>query len=114
MTHANLWKQIKERLKMSQPQHAFSTWFEPVVSIALNNSTLVLEVPNQFFFEWLHSHYKETIEKEALFVFSESLTIKYTVSPEPGEATTASEDGGGLLPGSAAASSEVQVQMGWP
>ena len=92
MTHANLWKQIKERLKNSQPQHAFSTWFEPVVSIALNNNTLVLEVPNQFFFEWLQSHYKETIEKEALYVFSKSLTIKYTVSPETGEATTASEE----------------------
>ena len=92
MTHANLWKQIKERLKNSQPPHAFSTWFEPVVSIALNNNTLVLEVPNQFFFEWLQSHYKETIEKEALHFFSEALTIKYTVSPEAGEATTASEE----------------------
>ena len=62
------------------------------MSIALNNNTLVLEVPNQFFFEWLQSHYKETIEKEALFVFSEPLTIKYTVSPESGEATMASEE----------------------
>ena len=69
MTHANLWKQIKERLKNGQPPHAFSTWFEPIVSIALNNNTLVLEVPNQFFFEWLQSHYKETIEKEALHCF---------------------------------------------
>ena len=91
MTHANLWKQIKDRLKSSQPQHAFSTWFEPIVSIALNNDALVLEVPNQFFFEWLQSHYKETIEKEALFIFSEPLTIKYTVSPESRDASASGE-----------------------
>ena len=61
MTHTDLWKTVKENLKKTHPQHAFSTWFEPIVSIGLNNDELILEVPNQFFFEWIQSHYKESI-----------------------------------------------------
>ncbi len=65
MTHTDLWKRVKENLKKTHPQHAFSTWFEPIVSIGLNNDELILEVPNQFFFEWIQSHYKESIQLRA-------------------------------------------------
>jgi len=82
MTHINLWKAAKENLKKNQPQHAFSTWFEPVNSIGFNNDELVLEVPNQFFFEWIQSHYKESIQQEVVDVYGGNVAIKYTVSPE--------------------------------
>ncbi|MBC8344807.1 MAG: chromosomal replication initiator protein DnaA [Candidatus Marinimicrobia bacterium] len=82
MTHIDLWKTIKKSLKKNHPQHAFSTWFEPITSIGLSNDELILEVPNQFFFEWIQSHYKESIQKWAVEVYGELITIKYTVSPE--------------------------------
>lgn len=84
MTHEKLWNSAKQRLKSSEPSHAYSTWFEPIKSIGLNNSTLVLEVPNQFFFEWIQTHHKETIEREVFETYEGNLTIKYTVSPDGG------------------------------
>ncbi|MBN4080729.1 chromosomal replication initiator protein DnaA [Caldithrix abyssi] len=84
MTHIDIWNAAKENLKKNQPQHAYSTWFEPITSIGLNNDKLVLEVPNQFFFEWIHSHYKDSILKETGKAYGRNLTIKYTVSPEGG------------------------------
>ena len=82
MNHLDVWKESKKRIKKSQPQHAFSTWFEPIKSIGLSDDDLVLEVPNQFFFEWIQSHYKETIQNEVRRAGGYDLKIKYTVSPE--------------------------------
>ena len=82
MNHSKVWEESKARIKTSQPQHAYSTWFDPIRSIGLNENELVLEVPNQFFFEWIQSHYKETIKDEVESVYRGQIKIKYTVSPE--------------------------------
>ena len=82
MNHLELWKKSKEQLKAAQPQHAYSTWFDPIKPIGLSEEELVLEVPNQFFFEWIHSHYKDTIKEEVESVYRGKIKIKYTVSPE--------------------------------
>ena len=82
MKHDFLWNEAKKSLKETEPPHAYSTWFEPIGSIGLSEDTLILEVPNQFFFEWIQSHHKETIEKGVLKANGGKINIKYTVSPE--------------------------------
>ena len=82
MNQSIVWGKIKKQLKKNQPSHAYSTWFEPISPIAFNNNTLVLELPNQFFFEWIQTHYKDTILKTGIGLINDLLEIKYTVSPE--------------------------------
>ena len=82
MNHLDLWEKAKKSLRKTQPAHAYSTWFDPIASIGFNNDELILEVPNQFFFEWIQSHYKSVIQKETADFYPAPLTIKYTVSPE--------------------------------
>ena len=82
MKHDFLWNEAKKSLKETEPPHAYSTWFEPIGSIGLSEDTLILEVPNQFFFEWIQSHHKETIEKGVVKANGGKINIKYTVSPE--------------------------------
>ncbi len=84
MTHDILWNDAKGGLRSTEPSHAYSTWFEPIGSIGLSEDTLILEVPNQFFFEWIQSHHKETIEREVSKAHGGEIKIKYTVSPEGG------------------------------
>ena len=55
---------------------------DPIKPIAINNNVLLLELPNQFFYEWIQSHYKKVIEQTATGVTKTSLKIKFTVSPE--------------------------------
>jgi chromosomal replication initiator protein len=81
MDHLSLWSQTKQHLRQTLPDHAYNTWFEPISAIALNDKELVLEVPNQFFFEWIHSHYQSTIEQTIRNQFALDLIVKYTVSP---------------------------------
>ncbi len=82
ITHSEIWTKVKNTLREQFPSHAYSTWFEPVQSIGMNNDELVLEVPNQFFFEWIKSHYNTAVEKAVSEATGVSLDIKYTVSVE--------------------------------
>ncbi len=56
---------IKDNLGNSQ---SYKTWFEPIKPVKLENSVLTIQVPSQFFYEWLEEHYigllKKTIKKE--------------------------------------------------
>ncbi len=83
LSHTDLWNEVKENLKAQFPNHAFSTWFEPINPIGLNENELVLEVPNQFFFEWIKSHYNQTVERIVHKELGRKVAVKYTVSPEP-------------------------------
>ena len=56
------WLKIKEGLSEKLPAHTISTWFEPVNPIALEENELVLEVPSQFFYDWIESHYRSNID----------------------------------------------------
>ena len=87
MNQTDSWSKLKESLKKTQPQHAYATWFEPLVCIGLNNKNLIVEVPNQFFFEWIQSHYKETIQSEVVKIYGATREVKYTVSPEGAKKT---------------------------
>ncbi len=81
LNHENIWSEVKESLAQKLPPHAYSTWFEPILPIAISDSELVLEVPNQFFFEWLESHYHDTIESAVNDKLNGTFTVKYTVAP---------------------------------
>lgn len=78
----NLWNDIKVNLKASLPGHAYNTWFEPITLVGHSGSELILEVPNQFFYEWIESHYKNHISKTAEEITGKTIFVKYTVAPE--------------------------------
>ena len=77
MNHSKIWEKSKERIKTSQPLHAYSTWFDPIRSIGLSENELVLEVPNQFFFEWIQSHYKQIIKDDSVYFSFNCLFLLY-------------------------------------
>ena len=81
--HKRVWQTVKKSIKTEIPSHAFNTWITPIKPVALNVDELILEVPNQFFYEWLNAHYKETIKRKAFDGKGEPLNVKYTVSTEP-------------------------------
>ena len=49
MNFTSIWKQTKKEIKSKIPDHAYSTWVDPIKLIGFNDNVLRLEVPNQFF-----------------------------------------------------------------
>ena len=59
MDHSYIWDKTKSVLKGRLPAHAFETWFEPIKPLNIKGAKLVLQVPNQFFSEWVDMHYRK-------------------------------------------------------
>ena len=88
MKHDALWSSIEKELAEVLPSHAMNTWFDPIYPVALSNGELLLEVPNQFFFEWIESHYKQNMRKAILAVTDKKIKHKFIVSAEREELKT--------------------------
>lgn len=57
VTKDSVWAEIVSGLKSVVNQDVVSTWFESLQPMSLNNSTLMLGAPNQFFIEWISEYY---------------------------------------------------------
>jgi chromosomal replication initiator protein len=63
-----VWESCLGIIKDNVSSQSFKTWFEPIKPIKLSANVLTIQVPSQFFYEWLEEHYitllKKTIKKE--------------------------------------------------
>lgn len=58
-----VWDNCLAVIRDNVDELSFKTWFEPIVPIGLNKSTLIIQVPSQFFYEWLEEHYVNILRK---------------------------------------------------
>lgn len=73
-----------EILSLIQPQinsQSFKTWFEPIKPVRYENGELTVNVPSQFFFEWLEEHYHGLVAGALQKVFGRSVKVTYNVTP---------------------------------
>jgi len=63
-----VWGNCLSVIKDNVSLQSYKTWFEPISPIKLSNNILTIQVPSQFFYEWLEEHYipllRKTIKKE--------------------------------------------------
>ncbi|MBN1339397.1 MAG: chromosomal replication initiator protein DnaA [Bacteroidales bacterium] len=63
-----VWDNCLKIIKDNISPQSFKTWFEPIKPVRLLDNVLTIQVPSQFFYEWLEEHYisllKKTIKKE--------------------------------------------------
>ena len=82
LSYKTLWNKLKKEIKETTNERMFSTWIEPVKPIALNRNSLILELPNQFFYEWIETHYKNQFEKIIKEKLKEEIKIQFTIGIE--------------------------------
>ncbi len=66
--HLTIWKSCLQVIEDNITPQAFKTWFAPIKPLNLESQVLTIQVPSQFFYEWLEEHYisllRKTIRKE--------------------------------------------------
>lgn len=66
--YLKVWGNCLDIIKDNVSSQSFKTWFEPIKPVKISGSILTIQVPSQFFYEWLEEHYitllKKTIRKE--------------------------------------------------
>ncbi len=63
-----VWENCLAIIKDNIPTKAYNTWFKPIKPIKIQDDILTIQVPSQFFYEWLEERYigilKRTIKRE--------------------------------------------------
>lgn len=73
------WKKFLRYVKNNVSTHIFRTWFLPLKPIGLNENEIIVEVPSQFYCEWLDEHYYNLIKTGLQKFFDENIKLKYQV-----------------------------------
>ncbi|MFQ5863738.1 MAG: chromosomal replication initiator protein DnaA [bacterium] len=76
---ATVWTDCLSIIKDSINPQSFTTWFKPIRAVKLEEQNLTVEVPSQFFYEWLEGHYSGLINQALLQVLGDNSRLTYSV-----------------------------------
>ena len=68
-TDTQKWQEVLEAIRPRISQDTFSTWFEHITFLGVKDNKVKLEVPNNFFYEYLVEHFGQMLLAEANKVF---------------------------------------------
>ncbi|MBU0558986.1 MAG: chromosomal replication initiator protein DnaA [Bacteroidota bacterium] len=77
-----MWKQCLEIIKANVPPITYNTWFIPIKPIDYSNDVLKIQVPNNYFIEWIDEHYNTLINKVISQVLGENGKLVYVIVEE--------------------------------
>ena len=78
----NVWNNCLEVIKDNVPLQAFKTWFVPIKAVKLKSNILTIQVPSQFFYEWLEEHYIELLKKTIRKEIGPDAKLEYSIIME--------------------------------
>lgn len=74
-----LWSECLALIRLKVPSQTFNTWFQPIKVLSVTPDAIYLQVPNKFFYDWLESHYRDTIQWSLREITGNGYQVKYTV-----------------------------------
>jgi chromosomal replication initiator protein len=87
-TFEKVWANCLEIIKDIVEWQHFKTWFEPIKPIKLQNKVLTIQVPSQFFYEWLEEHYVSLLKKTLKQELGVGARLEYNIIVENGTGTS--------------------------
>lgn len=78
-TFEQVWENCLKIFRDNINHQSYKTWFEPIKPVSLEDNVLTIEVPSQFFYEWLEEHYVEIIAKTIKRELGKSARLEYRV-----------------------------------
>ncbi|MCE2504242.1 MAG: chromosomal replication initiator protein DnaA [Chlorobi bacterium] len=72
-----VWNECLDIIKGKVSSQAFKTWFEPTKPLSLEESTIKIQVPNRFFYEWIDEKYYSVVRKTIVKVLGDNAKLVY-------------------------------------
>ena len=80
--HASVWARCLEVIGDNISTQAFKTWFAPIKPVKLEGDVLTIQVPSQFFYEWLEEHYVSLLRKTVRKELGPDARLEYSIIME--------------------------------
>jgi chromosomal replication initiator protein len=77
--YVDIWSRTLSLIRENLNHQTFITWFEPITPISLSNKQLTVQIPSQFFYEFIEKHYSELIKRSLQQTMGEDAEILYSV-----------------------------------
>lgn len=74
-----VWSNCLDIIKSNVTPQVFVTWFEPIVPVSLEKEVLTIQVPSQFFYEWLEEHYVAILRKAIVRELGDKAKLEYRI-----------------------------------
>jgi len=76
------WKACLLKIKENVSMMTYNTWFLPIKPVDLNNLTLKVQIPSQFFWEWIDEHFNAVINRSITDVLGKDAKLTYVISED--------------------------------
>jgi chromosomal replication initiator protein len=83
-TAEQVWKSCLTIIKDIVEWQHFKTWFEPIKPVELKSKILTIQVPSQFFFEYLEEHYVTLLAKTLKRELGKDANLEYRIMMDSG------------------------------
>jgi chromosomal replication initiator protein len=88
-SYVKVWQNCLEIIKDNVSSQSFKTWFEPIKAVKLGGNVLTIQVPSQFFYEWLEEHYITLLKKIVKKELGQEGRLEYSIIMENTFSSTA-------------------------
>lgn len=79
MNVREIWGRCLTKIRDNINAQSYRTWFEPIVPLKYEHKILTIQVPSQFFFEWLEEHYIDLIKRTIRHVLGTETQLVYSI-----------------------------------
>ena len=79
-----VWSDCLEVIRKEVDEQSFNTWFKPITPLKSEGDVLTIQVPSQFFYEWLEEHYVPVLRKGIHQVMGPNGRLQYSVIVDSG------------------------------
>jgi len=80
--HEKIWENCLAIIKDNVSLQAYKTWFEPIKAQKYEKDVLTIQVPSQFFYEWLEEHYIGLLKKIIKRELGDEGRLEYSIVME--------------------------------
>jgi len=79
------WEECLEIIQDNISYQKYKSWFEPIKPVRLEKETLTIQVPSQFWYEWLEEHYYKMLRSTIAKVLGTEGKLEYSILVEKSE-----------------------------
>ncbi|MEZ0539083.1 chromosomal replication initiator protein DnaA [Fibrella arboris] len=81
-----VWNNCLRVIQEIVPEPSFKTWFEPIVPVRLHGKVLTIQVPSEFFYEWLEENFVHALRKALDYAIGRDGQLEYSIVVDQGDA----------------------------
>lgn len=78
-THVDIWSDCLRLIQKEIAPQSFDTWFKPIKPVRIEGQVLTIEVPSQFFYEWLEEHYVSLLKRAIHSSLGKGGRLEYSI-----------------------------------